>query len=246
MDFWWRDDDAIQPTAQLDLLLDQRNKAGVPVLLAVIPDPAEQALFERLENEQGVAVSQHGFRHENHETKPAKAAELGPARPADKVLAELAEGKAKLERSAGRLFCPILTPPWNRIDADIARRRHEIGLPGLSTFGPATSEAGVVNAHLDMIAWKAGRGFFGWPKAARIAEEEISRRLETGSTEPFGLLTHHLVHDAAIWEFTECFLAVAASHPAARWPAMTDLFGIEARALSDHIEAFDDPNHVLG
>src|SRR5260370_30125556 len=62
---WWRDDDAVAPTAQLDRLL--RIASGVPVSLAVIPADAEQELAQWLAHylrsapKASVAVLPHGW-----------------------------------------------------------------------------------------------------------------------------------------------------------------------------------------
>jgi hypothetical protein len=36
-------------------------------------------------------------------------------------------------------------------------------------------------------------------------------------TEPTGLMTHHLAHDRAAWDFTARFLDETKAHPAGRW-----------------------------
>ena len=46
--FWWRDDDAIEPTPALDRLDALAATLDIPVHLAVIPDPARQSLAARV------------------------------------------------------------------------------------------------------------------------------------------------------------------------------------------------------
>jgi len=227
IDFWWRDDDAIAPSTALDGLLDTANRFSVPLALAVIPEPAEPALGQRLSEEADtIVVSQHGFAHRNHAPKGEKAAELGAHRSADIVLAELATGREKLERLFGPRFLPILTPPWNRIGDEVAARRREVGLTGLSTFARMhADDPACENTHIDIIDWKGGRKFAGFAKMASVVDEEISRRID-GAPEPLGLLTHHLDHDDGVRDFLDAFLSVAADHPAARWPAVGALFGL--------------------
>jgi hypothetical protein len=41
----------------------------------------------------------------------------------------------------------------------------------------------------------------------------------TDNGEPFGFLTHHLVHDEAIWKFSEEFLQRFAAGPTRIWTA---------------------------
>lgn len=226
IDVWWRDDDAVAPSAALEDLLATAARFDVPLVLAVIPEPAEPALGERLSNAAAnVTVSQHGYAHRNHAPKGEKAAELGDHRAAGTVLAELVAGREKLEGLFGPRFVPVLTPPWNRIGAAVARRRGEAGLVGLSTFARMhADDPACVNTHIDVIDWKGGRKFAGFAKMAAVVEEELSQR--TGaSPAPIGLLTHHLDHDDGVRGFLDAFLSVAADHPALRWPSPAGLFG---------------------
>ncbi|MEM9635552.1 MAG: glycosyl transferase family 28, partial [Pseudomonadota bacterium] len=61
--FWWRDDDAIEPTALLDRMLTIANKHNVDIALAVIPKDATKALADRLAEEPHAWVLQHGWQH---------------------------------------------------------------------------------------------------------------------------------------------------------------------------------------
>ena len=120
IDVWWRDDDAIAPSPALDDLLEAANRHSLPLALAVIPEPAVPALGDRLGTEgDTIVVFQHGFAHRNHAPKGEKAAELGAHRPPAAVMAELGRGRVKLEDLFGARFLPVLTPPWNRIAADV-------------------------------------------------------------------------------------------------------------------------------
>ena len=225
IDIWWRDDDATAPSDALDRLLATADRYDVPLSLAVIPDPATPALGERLAQARGdVAVLQHGFAHRNHAPKDRKACELGIDRPAGLVLDELLQGRRKLETLFGHRFLPVLTPPWNRICDEVALRRDEIGLTGLSTFARMhADDPDCVNTHVDVIDWKGGRQFAGFTKMTAVVTEEIDRRIKSPG-EPLGLLTHHLDHDEGVWRFLEIFLELASSHPAVRWTPPGALF----------------------
>src|SRR5437762_12411686 len=61
---WWRDDDAIAPTAELDRLLSVAGR--LPIALAVIPGVVEPTLADRFTNEPQIAALQHGRRHSDH------------------------------------------------------------------------------------------------------------------------------------------------------------------------------------
>lgn len=224
--FWWRDDDAIEPTPALDRLLALANGHEIDVALAVIPKNATQALADRLSGERHALVLQHGWQHKNFQRKDLgeKAAELGSRRDLDELMAQLSDGKARLETLFGEKFLPAVVPPWNRIAPAVSRRLPSIGLPGLSSFTWHNfPRAGQVQSHVDILKWKKQVRFIGWESARLRFDLQLTRRRNTG-TEPLGLLTHHLVHDEACFEFLEEFLAIAAHHPGAQWPKVKDLF----------------------
>src|SRR5207247_4242563 len=60
---WWRDDDAVTVTPQLNKLLELAGE--VPVALAVIPALARPELATALRGWPLVAVMQHGWQHAN-------------------------------------------------------------------------------------------------------------------------------------------------------------------------------------
>jgi hypothetical protein len=61
-----------------------------------------------------------------------------------------------------------------------------------------------INAHVDLIDWKGGRGFIG-EAASLAAVVEALARARAGTGEPVGILSHHLVMDDRAWEFLELF-----------------------------------------
>jgi hypothetical protein len=88
-DFWWRDDDAIAHTPQLDLLL--KHAGSIPLALAVIPGLATSDLADRLRDVSSAVVLQHGWRHANHATTGRN--EYPSSRTERDVSQELAEGR---------------------------------------------------------------------------------------------------------------------------------------------------------
>lgn len=240
---WWRDDDAVAPTPELDRLLEQAALAAdrpLPLSLAVIPARATSALAQRLAQCPHVAVLQHGYAHANHAPEAAKKMELGPHRPIASVLAELQTGRKRLADLFDNRVLPALVPPWNRIDAAVTRRLPEIGIAGLSTYGPrpareAAPGVGQVNTHVDILAWRGARGFIGETAALDLLIRHLGqrRRREVDPSEPTGLLTHHLVHDEAAWRFLTTLLPRTAGDPRARWLAGGDVFGHGPRSAHD-------------
>jgi hypothetical protein len=227
-EFWWRDDDATEPTPALDRLIALHRSHQVPLLLAVIPARAQPALAERLKGETGIAVAQHGWAHHNHAPVGRPKAELGPERPAAYVLGELARGALALDSTIGPDWLRVLVPPHNRIAPDVAGALARAGYIGLSTDKPRRSPPpglSQINTHIDIMNWTT-RGFLGEAPALGLAVAHLrdKRRGRADSGEPTGLLTHHLAHDAAAWRFADRFLATLRAHPAARWRDARDLF----------------------
>jgi hypothetical protein len=201
---WWRDDDAVAHTQALDRLLDLRRDVAVPLALAVVPAPATRGLAGRLAGEAGIDVLQHGYAHVNHAPAGEKKAELGAHRPARLVLGELGTGWVALEGLLGRSVLPVLVPPWNRIAPGLVPALPEIGFRGLSTFGPRRrvrlGALREVNAHVDLLDWKHGRGFVGEAPALAVLLAALQAAREV-SPEPVGVLSHHLAMDAKAWDF---------------------------------------------
>ena len=233
--FWWRDDDAADVSPALDRLLQLSADHAVPLALAVVPAQASAALGERLRQApERVAVLQHGYAHQNHAGPNEKKIELGPQRPAQVVIGELATGWLRLETLFAGRAQPVLVPPWNRIASFLVPVLPELGYRGLSQFGPrrrATPVKSVIqsNCHIDPIAWRSTRGFVGAPAAIAAAVAHLAVRLAAApgsaqAEEPTGLMTHHGAHDAALWSFLEQFLALASGHPGQRWLAAHEVF----------------------
>jgi len=229
---WWRDDDTIEPTPALKTLLALQQDSAVPLALAVVPARASKALPSAL-GDGALAVLQHGYAHENHAPPTEKKSELGVHRPAPIVIGELATGWDTLSKLFGPRALPVLVPPWNRIAPYLVPMLPELHYAGLSSFGPRQRRHPVrgllaVNAHVDVIDWRGGRGFVGHAKAvAALCERLAARREATADRdEPTGLLTHHLVHDRATWSFLTELFAQTVRHPGAIWLHAGAVFGL--------------------
>jgi hypothetical protein len=222
--FWLRDDDAVEPTLALEMLMALAGENEVPLMLAVIPGLTGEALAVRLGEETSVAVAVHGWSHTNHAGPQGKKQELASDRPADVVLGELGEGFRLLQRLHPARFLPVLVPPWNRIDAALIPALPALGFAALSVYGRAKQDGPMplLNTHVDIIDWHGTRG--GRGEAELVAElvAELADRF-AGSDEPVGVLTHHLVHDTAAWDFLSALFAVTTRHPAVRWSSASAL-----------------------
>ena len=227
--FWWRDDDAVGATPALDRLLALAD--GIPIALAVIPGQAEAGLAERLARAPTAAVLQHGWRHTNHAPAGERKSELGADRPLHQRLHELRLGRERLRSLFGARALGVLVPPWNRIGPDLVPRLPEIGIGGLSVAGarqtaaPATGLR-AVNVHADLVDWHGSRGFVGETAALGLVLRHLRSRFiaSIDAQEPTGVLTHHLLQDAATEQFLRRLIATVRGHASARFVPIPELF----------------------
>ncbi len=221
---WWRDDDATTPTPELERLLQLASSFEAALHLAVIPEPATSDLADRLRPASDVFVLAHGWRHANHAPADRKKAEFGADRPISVMLQEIDLGRKRLSGLFGSQSLPVFTPPWNRIAPELLDSLAACGFKAISTFTPRTTRYAAkgllsVNTHLDPIAWKSGGGLLDPALLdAQLTRELEARRLGLAdNAEPYGLLTHHLVHDEAVWVFTGALLELLANSGATVW-----------------------------
>ena len=208
--FWWRDDDVIEPSKALDKMLILQKQFNQPLYLASIPQFCHKDLAEALKSYEQVYILQHGYDHKNHGLRSEKKIELGGSWPIDKAQHDLLLGKQKLVSLFKGRFVPILVPPWNRIDPTYFSFVEE-HYQALSLFKNPTSnqQFQMINTQIDVIDWKRDKQFLGEEPCLLLFLGELQKR-RFGAVDiaaPIGLLTHHLDHDDKIWAFLEKFLA---------------------------------------
>ncbi len=217
---WWRDDDAIAASTELEQIISFSKQYFIPLHLAVIPQPMENSLIERLQDESSVFVLQHGFNHQNHAFPEQKKIELGGTQTAETLCQQLDQGRQTLIKKFGQRYIDILVPPWNRIEEQVVQQLPALGYQRLSVLGIAAPSTGLprVNVHIDIIDWKK-RCFTGEDSVlSSLLKHLQSRRLnQTMNSDPTGLMTHHLVHDAACNEFLQKFFSTCAQRPNLQW-----------------------------
>lgn len=208
---WWRDDDAVAQTPALDRLEASAAVLQIPVHLAVIPALVDESLVAFCHSSDWLVPLVHGWRHQNHAPVGAKKAEFGHPRPG--LAEEAARGLHTLETAFGPALLPLFVPPWNRIDAGFVADLRGLGFAGLSTFKARRARDAApglvqINTHIDPIDWAAGGGLRppGDVVAGVVQILQDRRRGQSDTNEPLGVLTHHLVHDRALWSFTEALL----------------------------------------
>jgi len=238
---WWRDDDAVTATPQLDRLLQtarQPDGSPVPLCLAVIPAQADGTLAALAAANSHLSILQHGFAHRNHAPPEEKKAELGTHRPIQAMLDELAKGQQKMIAQFGDSFLPVLVPPWNRMAPAVRDGLSGIGLKHYSVYGPRPAgESRATNTHADIIDWYHGRGFVGEAAATGLITGHLAARREgrTDPAEPTGILTHHLAQDDAGWDFLTELVYRLSRQAGGRWLAGTAIFGQTATVAPERL-----------
>lgn len=263
--FWWRDDDAVVATPQLNQLLDLAQRYHLPLALAVVPGMAETSLVEQLGRLSAdgpeVVILQHGWKHQNHAADGAKKCEYPASRDPHICLAELSQGQTRLRSLFGSRFLPVLVPPWNRFASSLISSLVTSGFIGISggpSGFPAEGPSPLLQAHtaIDPIDWTRHRTFASnstrvrplslRPLAAIL--DDIITPLETTLApqtpappfpqtaapktpmppaffpQPLGILTHHLIHDDALWSFLNQLFLRLTRHPAVRFVSARSLF----------------------
>lgn len=221
-DLWLRDDDATEPTPELDRLIALSREFAVPMTLAVIPKPTTEELAAYLDKTEQINVAVHGWAHQNHAGPDEKKRELGLHRPLETVTGELRRGFQHLHALHESRFVPMLVPPWNRIDDAVVDQLADIGYAALSVFGPESAALlPLLNAHIDVIDWRGTRGGKDHDQLFGETAARMQVALETGRTT--GILTHHLDHDESVWDFLASLFTMTANHPGCRWRSSAEL-----------------------
>lgn len=217
---WWRDDDAVDATAALETLIAVSDAVGLPVHLAVIPKYATAALAARVASAGCLIPVVHGWAHDNHAPADAKKAEFGAGRPPEAALDDARKGLSHLTDLFGPRLHRMFVPPWNRISAEIVAGLAPLGFHTVSTYGPRKTGIPApgltqINVHIDPIDWHGGRSLLDPAGLVLgLARLMADRRLgRADNTEPLGLMTHHLVQDDEIWDFTRQVLTVLLAGP---------------------------------
>ena len=208
---WWRDDDAIAPTAALDQLGMLSTALRLPVHLAIIPKFSTVNLAHICQKPSPFIPLVHGWAHENQTIGTGKKAEFGFPRTDAK--ADLTAALVRMDKVFGESLLRMFVPPWNRITPDLVTKLHGIGYEALSTFTPRTARFAApglvqINTHIDPIFWRGGGGLVDPDALIQcITKLLYDRRMNNiDPAEPLGFLTHHLVHTPDIWAFTESCL----------------------------------------
>ncbi len=227
VDFWWRDDDACRVDPALTRLVTLASQAQVPLALAVIPQGVQSEVLTL--DPRWVRLLQHGCDHTNRSGAGEKKTEFPGTEPIAQALARLHAGWLQMQ---GPAAIRVLVPPWNRIGSgSLPGQLAQAGYRGLSRFGARALHGALpglvqVNTHVDIIDWHGTRGFVGEDQALHAALAHLQAR-RVGRADPHeatGWLTHHLVHDAACWDFLARLFTFCREDGAVVWQDADRLF----------------------
>ncbi|QRM28231.1 glycosyltransferase [Microvirga sp. VF16] len=234
--FWWRDDDAVADTPQLDRLLGLARHYDAGIGLAVIPEGIEASLAPRLAGEGKAFALVHGWSHANHGAAGEKKAEFGAHRSLDIMAAQTEQALNVARERLGLKLLPVFVPPWNRISQDLIPHLPRLGFRGLSTFTDRKASFPAegliqINTHADPIDWHGTKSLADPALIIANLARAIERRVagEADRDEPIGFLTHHLVHDHVIWALCERLIAHLAARDI-RFLCPDVCFGLETRS----------------
>ena len=221
---WWRDDDAGRPSPRLERLLDLARRHRAPLALAVVPEWLEPEVTGRIAGSADAVVLQHGVAHRDHAAAGERRIELGGTAAVDVLAGPVRAGYGRLRGAFGGQFQEVMVPPWNRISPEVMAALPSWGFHGLSGWAGTGPQAPLglrrVDTHLDAILWRDGRRCLDLAGlTARLAE-----LIRSGTTEPLGLLTHHLDTDDAGFEALDRFVGLVQDRPKLRLLGAADLF----------------------
>lgn len=219
-ELWWRDDDAIENTPELQIIIAKSEQYAVPLHLAVIPEHLKDSLVDELAARHQIYALQHGLSHQDHAQPGQRKIEMGGAQSLTELQQKLSDARQKLSEQFGENYLDILVPPWNRIEDPVRALLPQIGYQRLSVLGAPKADSPIpeVNVHIDIIDWKQHR-FAGEEQVLGTLLDNLRRRRIDNiyNQEPTGLMTHHLQHDQACTDFLAGFFAACATRNTLRW-----------------------------
>ena len=137
---------------------------------------------------------------------------------------------ARLKALFGTRALPVLVPPWNRFAGELLPLLPGNGMEGLSAMA---SRAGArlppglvaIDVHVDLVAWRDGRGFVGAATAlGGIVSHLRARRLGAADpAHPIGILTHHQIMDGPTAAFLGRLIELTRAHAATSWATVGEL-----------------------
>lgn len=197
VDVFLRDDDVDTFEPGLLNLIHFLDTHRLPCNLAVIPGLLSSGAADYLrpllaEESALVSLSQHGYRHINHEESGRKC-EFGDSRTYEAQLADILTGREFFDEHFRGQLPDVFVPPWNRCSPNGLRAIKDAGFSIYSGWEGRSIGASYVAAEMGLKTVSANVDIFEWGKNVRLKEAaevdyEIRARIETGR---IGILLHH-------------------------------------------------------
>lgn len=238
---WWRDDDAITDTPQLQRLLGLARATGIVVGLGVVPAFADSSLVS-IAADGDCCLWQHGWGHHFH-----AAGEFGEERDVELMVHDALAGRRELDR----VFGPggwqrVFVPPNHMLSVAFKSLLPGLGYLGVSAGDPLTTRLAhvvEVNAEIDVMDWPP-RQLLPESTICDMLVDQLALRRTGGvpADRPLGILTHHLVFDDHAWDVTSRLIESLRSHRAVRLIPADTLF-VSGSARSSMSSGFVFPGN---
>jgi len=214
--FWFRDDDAITITPELERLLDFQQAYSLPIAIAVIPQQADPQLSQIIQERPELSVLQHGWSHTNYAAKGEWYSEFPAGRPAAEVSGNLNSGKILLEKLFGHQFIFGFVPPWNHFASEYLPllKNYQFVSGRDYTVARDWRRLPSIPADVDVLRWTPAPHFRGTKRLIREVCGQLRARRKENRKDPVGILLHHLNMDDASWEFMNSLAGVLHGHVA--------------------------------
>lgn len=189
---FFRADDIGVPSRRFNEMIQLFQRFQLPLALAVVPSWLTRKRYQNLRTTTGAddrlwCWHMHGRKHHNHEATGRKQ-EFGPSRDKGSILADLLNGRDRLQAILGNSFSPYFTPPWNRCSRETAVALRELGFLAISRAAgaqPAVSDLlPDFQVNVDLHTGKAGDPETGVAKLL----QSLTESLAAGRC---GIMLHH-------------------------------------------------------
>jgi hypothetical protein len=222
---FFRDDDIDIKEDSLRRMMDVFYLHGVPANLEVVPGCLTEEAVAWLCEQQAefpllIELNQHGWMHRNHELA-GKKCEFGPSRNFQQQIADLANGKHRMDQAFPGAWNPVFTPPWNRCTSDTYLAIETLGFRVLSKNRgdvPVTAyKFKEISTSIDIFHWK------GETRLKEPGEIFMAIRNQCRTDEPIGILLHHKVMSSAALSLLSLLLETLSRYRSVRFHRFQDL-----------------------
>ena len=206
--FWWRDDDVIDDTDELNKLLEFSIANNVPSYLAVIPKTLSDDAINKIKEHHNISVMQHGYSHNNYANVGEPFNEFGQHRNLEAQLKEIRIGFEKLITSFGNQFVPVFVPPWGHIAESVIEKLSTIGIKGISLIGHSDKNYPCLfnkNVDIDIFSWKTQSEIsyeFNIRDYSQILDDicdKIKLKINNNNSITIGIVTHSQIMNNQDW-----------------------------------------------